>query len=122
MRRKTTSLLLIASSQLVSTQLATAAFLGSKRVVSSVHYMTSRHSMIYSNETTEDWDKEIPPLRYLGDEKLMQQQPLVTKEQIQSIEFQQKLAMLPMAMKRYGGIGIAAPQVGMVDSCLLFRN
>ena len=111
MRRKTTSLLLIASSQLVSTQLATAAFFGPKRVVSSIHYMTSRRNMIHSNETT-DWDKEIPPLRYIGDEKLMQQQPLVTKEQIQTIEFQQKIAMLPIAMKKYGGIGIAAPQVG----------
>lgn len=54
----------------------------------------------------------IPPLRYLGDKQLMQQQPPVTKEQLQSREFQQKLAMLPNAMKEYGGIGIAAPQVG----------
>eukprot|EP00956_Cyclotella_meneghiniana_P044243 scaffold308514_cov119-Cyclotella_meneghiniana.AAC.1 len=42
----------------------------------------------------------------------MQFQPKVTQEQLESKEFQQHLAMLPRAMKKYGGIGIAAPQVG----------
>ena len=64
-------------------------------------------------ETAErDCDDIPPPLRYLGDAKLMQQQPSVTIEQIQSHRFQQQLDMLPCAMKTYGGIGIAAPQVG----------
>lgn len=57
-------------------------------------------------------DAEIPPLRYLGDKLLMQPQPLVTKSELQSQDFQQKLTMLPKAMKQYGGIGIAAPQIG----------
>lgn len=57
-------------------------------------------------------DAKIPPLRYLGDERLMQPQPPTTREQVQSKEFQDKLAMLPKAMKEYGGIGIAAPQIG----------
>ena len=43
---------------------------------------------------------------------MQQQQSLVTKEQIQSIKYSIKIAMLPLAMKKYGGIGIAAPQVG----------
>jgi len=54
----------------------------------------------------------IPPLRYLGDKRLMQKQPPVTLEDLQSKEFQQQLQILPLAQKHYGGIGIAAPQVG----------
>ena len=59
-----------------------------------------------------DNDDVVPPLRYLGDAQLMQRQPPVTKEQIQSKEFRNNIAMLTQAMKKYGGIGIAAPQVG----------
>ena len=55
---------------------------------------------------------EIPPLRYLGDERLMQRQPPVTREQVRSNEFQAELALLPAAMAHHGGIGIAAPQIG----------
>ena len=57
-------------------------------------------------------DPIIPPLRYLGDKRLMQKQPPVTLEELQSNEFQQHLQILPLAQKHYGGIGIAAPQVG----------
>ena len=75
-----------------------------------------RRSVVLSSSSlfdeTTDQDNTVSPLRYLGDNQLMQRQPAVTKEQIQSAEFQNKLAMLPKAMKRYGGIGIAAPQVG----------
>ena len=63
-------------------------------------------------DTTTDEQDEIPPLRFLGDKQLMQRQPVVTLEELQSEEFQQKLHMLPLAMKKYGGIGIAAPQIG----------
>ena len=42
----------------------------------------------------------------------MQRQPLVTLEELQSDSFQEKLNMLPQAMTKYGGVGIAAPQVG----------
>jgi peptide deformylase len=52
------------------------------------------------------------PLQYLGDKNLMESQPLVTKSQLQSEEYQSKLKMLPKAMKQYCGIGIAAPQIG----------
>mmetsp|Transcript_38121 Transcript_38121/g.89851 ORF Transcript_38121/g.89851 Transcript_38121/m.89851 type:complete len:222 (-) Transcript_38121:979-1644(-) len=54
----------------------------------------------------------LPPLRYLGDERLMQRQGEVTEQELGTAEFAQKLEMLREAMKHYGGIGIAAPQVG----------
>ncbi|KAL7554332.1 hypothetical protein ACHAWF_017772 [Thalassiosira exigua] len=54
----------------------------------------------------------VPPLRYLGDRRLMQTQPPATPEEIRSEAFQRQIAMLPRAMKEHGGIGIAAPQVG----------
>ena len=58
--------------------------------------------------TAKEEEDAIPPLRYLGDKQLMQRQPVVTPEELQSESFQQKLKMLPQAMKKYGGIGIAA--------------
>ena len=53
----------------------------------------------------------IPPLRYLGDPELMQPQPKV-KELVKAEEFQSRLKILREAMRTYGGIGIAAPQIG----------
>ena len=54
----------------------------------------------------------VPPLRYLGDSGLMSVQPLQDVKEIHSVEFFDKLTMLRTAMKKYGGIGIAAPQIG----------
>ena len=59
-----------------------------------------------------DVEDDIPPLRYLGDAKLMEPQPPLAVADIQSDEFKAQLKMLQAAMKKYGGIGIAAPQVG----------
>lgn len=64
------------------------------------------------NDDSIEIEDSIPPLRFLGGERLMQKQPAVTLEELQSEEFQARLQMLPQAMKKYGGIGIAAPQVG----------
>ena len=57
-------------------------------------------------------EADVPSLRYLGDERLMQRQRDATVEGIESDEFQSSLQMLPAAMRRHGGIGIAGPQVG----------
>lgn len=54
----------------------------------------------------------VPPLRYLGDAQLMQQQPAVDMENSSSLLLAEQLDMLQRAMEQYGGIGIAAPQVG----------
>lgn len=64
------------------------------------------------DEIVADQDDRVPPLRYLGDKQLMQQQPPVTQDELQTDALQQKLKMLPKAQTKYGGIGIAAPQVG----------
>lgn len=75
-----------------------------------------------SNELATD-DAEmaaVPPLRYLGDERLMQPQAPAARERVLSEEFQRMLGMLPLAMKRYGGIGIAAPQVGWWERAFCF--
>ena len=53
----------------------------------------------------------VPPLRYLGDPDLMQPHPEVN-EAVQGEEFQSRLKILREAMGTYGGIGIAAPQIG----------
>lgn len=80
---------------------------------SSQHVATGSRSTTWRLScTTANPTSGIPPLRFLGDEILMQAQTPVTKEQLQSNDFQEKLAMLPVAMQEYGGIGIAAPQVG----------
>lgn len=62
--------------------------------------------------TTTATTLPIPPLRYLGDERLMQRQSPVTSHDIQHQDFAGQLEMLRRAMQHYGGIGIAAPQVG----------
>ena len=53
---------------------------------------------------------DIPPLRYLGDPDLMQPQPEVEAVQAEGIQY--RLQILRQAMAKYGGIGIAAPQIG----------
>lgn len=47
------------------------------------------------------------------------QSPATTKE-MRSEEYRRRLAMLPRAMKKYGGIGIAAPQVGWSARAMCF--
>eukprot|EP00591_Stephanopyxis_turris_P011854 CAMPEP_0195512952 /NCGR_PEP_ID=MMETSP0794_2-20130614/4731_1 /TAXON_ID=515487 /ORGANISM="Stephanopyxis turris, Strain CCMP 815" /LENGTH=199 /DNA_ID=CAMNT_0040640849 /DNA_START=137 /DNA_END=733 /DNA_ORIENTATION=+ len=63
-------------------------------------------------KTNEQTIPVVPPLRHLGDKKLMQIQPHVTPKEMESDAFQLNLKMLLEAMDQYGGIGIAAPQVG----------
>ena len=52
------------------------------------------------------------PLRYLGDAGLMKASPSVPAHAIGSDELDAKLGDLKKAMGKYGGIGIAAPQIG----------
>ena len=60
----------------------------------------------------------VPPLCYLGHERLMQVQPAVASPDLKTdnasgeLVLANQLDMLHRAMKKYGGIGIAAPQVG----------
>lgn len=75
---------------------------------SATHAATERDD----DETAARAAPAVPPLRYLGDRKLMQPQPPVSREELLEPEFRRRLAMLPTAMKEHGGIGIAAPQVG----------
>lgn len=56
--------------------------------------------------------EQMPALRYLGDPDLMKSQPCVLEEAIESEEVQTHLQTLRAAMQHYGGIGIAAPQIG----------
>ncbi|CAL1142072.1 unnamed protein product [Cladocopium goreaui] len=58
-----------------------------------------------------DAEGPVPALRFLGDPDLMQPQPEVSEE-VQGAEFQSRLKILKEAMSKYGGIGIAAPQIG----------
>lgn len=55
---------------------------------------------------------EVPPLRFLGDRQLMQPSPPLSLSSILDEHTTSKLSMLTRAMHAYGGIGIAAPQVG----------
>ena len=56
----------------------------------------------------ESTESAVPPLRYLGDPDLMQPQPEVEVGE----DLQSRLKILREAMNTYGGIGIAAPQIG----------
>eukprot|EP00547_Thalassionema_nitzschioides_P009042 CAMPEP_0194223680 /NCGR_PEP_ID=MMETSP0156-20130528/35711_1 /TAXON_ID=33649 /ORGANISM="Thalassionema nitzschioides, Strain L26-B" /LENGTH=211 /DNA_ID=CAMNT_0038954917 /DNA_START=260 /DNA_END=895 /DNA_ORIENTATION=+ len=69
--------------------------------------------MMVKGGAKEDIDGgKNPQLCFLGNENLMKKQTGVLLEEIKSDAFQLQLTMLRKAMKHYGGIGIAAPQVG----------
>ena len=55
---------------------------------------------------------ELPPLVFLGQPALMRPQEPVTKRALASLDFQHQLQVLAKCMQHYGGIGIAAPQIG----------
>lgn len=55
---------------------------------------------------------DLPPLVYLGTPALMRSQEPVDPRAISSDDFQERLDTLARAMAHYGGIGIAAPQIG----------
>ena len=61
----------------------------------------------------DEKENNVPPLRYLGDKQLMQPQSPVTRHEMEQTDnFATQLEMLRRAMDKYGGIGIAGPQVG----------
>jgi len=62
----------------------------------------------------------VPPLRYLGDHDLMQVQPAISEPELASADVQQWLDTLKEAMHVYGGIGIAAPQIGWWARAMCF--
>jgi len=68
----------------------------------------------------EKEDRFKTQLRFLGDKKLMEKQPCVTKDFMESESFQEKLQILQHAMKEHGGIGIAAPQIGLWNRIFCF--
>ena len=62
--------------------------------------------------TSESDQNELPPLVYLGQRALMRPQDPVPEQQLGSHGFQRCLRVLADCMRAYGGIGIAAPQIG----------
>ena len=54
----------------------------------------------------------LPPLVYWGEQSLMKTQQPVTVEDLGRADWDQKVDQLVTCMSAYGGIGIAAPQVG----------
>ena len=78
-------------------------------VPSVLQRFRASHATAMGAQSATDEDR-IPPLRYLGDPDLMVPQPEV--ERVQAEETQNRLAILRAAMGKYGGIGIAAPQIG----------
>ena len=83
-----------------------------QHIVSSLAMSTQSRFSETSNDDMMIDKSVVPPLRYIGDKGLMKKQPPVNKEIINSDNFQEQLGMLHQAMKKYGGIGIAAPQIG----------
>lgn len=69
--------------------------------------------------SSED-EERMPGLRFLGDAKLMQVQPPVAESEIETGAFQDMLSTLRDAMEHYGGIGIAAPQIGFWTRVFVF--
>jgi len=64
--------------------------------------------------------RDVPSLRFLGDAQLMQVQPIVPVAEICSDACQEMIAVLSVAMSKYGGIGIAAPQIGLWSRVFVF--
>ena len=64
----------------------------------------------HTNHESHSSSDDVPPLRYLGDAQLMQRQPIFDSNHI--AECVDDLEILRRAMEKYGGIGIAAPQIG----------
>jgi peptide deformylase len=63
--------------------------------------------------TSEAQDHQpLPSLVYLGQQSLMRVSDPVNEQQIKQTSFQQQLETLARCMTAYGGIGIAAPQIG----------
>ncbi|MFK7958819.1 MAG: peptide deformylase [Lysobacterales bacterium] len=55
---------------------------------------------------------ELPELVFWGEESLMRCQAEVAAEDMQHADWSQKIDVLVECMSAYGGIGIAAPQIG----------
>ena len=69
-----------------------------------------------SVETTD----AVPPLRFLGDAQLMQPQAEMRVADVGTEACQEIVSTLRRAMKHYGGIGIAAPQIGLWTRVFVF--
>ncbi len=65
-------------------------------------------------------DSELPGLVYWGQASLMQPQPAVSPEEFAQPQWSQRIELLAQAMSAYGGIGIAAPQIGWAARVFCF--
>ena len=84
-----------------------------KRTASDAEYSEDGKPVVQRTTVDTEGDfEDAPPLRFLGEARLMVAQPPLDVADIQTEVFAAKLKMLRQAMKKYGGIGIAAPQVG----------
>ena len=62
----------------------------------------------------------IPPLKYLGSARLHCQQPPMALSEVGGDDSRALVATLRRSMREYGGIGIAAPQVGLWSRAFVF--
>ncbi|KAK3247442.1 hypothetical protein CYMTET_43062 [Cymbomonas tetramitiformis] len=70
--------------------------------------------------TSPEVTDALPKLVLLGTPKLMQRSPAVNPDDITSLSFQRELETLKQCMIRYGGIGIAGPQIGWYQRVFCF--
>eukprot|EP00966_Prymnesium_polylepis_P033574 780328-Prymnesium_polylepis.1 len=84
--------------------------------VAAAHQEASRIAQ-YEKQPSE---LEVPPLRFLGDARLMQAQPAMATSDVGTDACREMVATLKRAMSRYGGIGIAAPQIGLWTRAFVF--
>ena len=68
----------------------------------------------------EEEEAAVPPLRFLGDARLMQPQPEMARAEISTDACRDMVGRLKRCMTHYGGIGIAAPQVGIWQRVFVF--
>lgn len=65
-------------------------------------------------------EQDMPSLRFLGDARLMKVQPLMPRADIGGDACHEIVQVLGDAMNHYGGIGIAAPQIGLWTRVFVF--
>jgi len=88
--------------------------------VAAAHREVARIAQYEESSVDDIAEPTVPPLRFLGDARLMQVQPAMADADVASDACRQIVSTLKRAMGKYGGIGVAAPQIGLWSRVFVF--
>jgi peptide deformylase len=81
--------------------------------MSSIIVKKDEYKTVKTKESNTKKDKKIDPVLQFSDPRLRQISPPVSEELFDSAELQNWVERLNLARQHYGGVGIAAPQIGL---------